>query len=68
MKRKILSLSKYFLVLTLLSTLVIVLFATNELKVSASTDLNTNCNSAVLIEKNTNKIEKFLKKLFFQAV
>lgn len=56
MKRKILTISKYFIAITLLSTMVLMLMLTNELKVSATTELNTNCKSAVLIEKNSGKI------------
>ena len=56
MKNKILKLSKYIITLTLIALFVSVLFISNELKVSATTEINANCKSAVLIEKSTGKI------------
>ncbi len=56
MKNKIIKLSKYFITLTLVALLISILFATNQLKVSAATELNANCKAAVLIEKSTGKI------------
>ena len=56
MKNKILKLSKYILTLAFILLLISMLFISNELKVSAATELNTNCKSSVLIEKNTGKI------------
>lgn len=56
MKNKIIKISKFVATITLLVLLVSMLCFTNELKVSAATELNTNCKSAVLIEKKSGKI------------
>ena len=57
MKSKILNLTKYLLIFAFIAILLVFLSISNNIKVYATSNLNTeNCKSAVLIENNSKKV------------
>ena len=57
MKSKILNLTKYFLIFAFIAILFVFISISNNIKVYATSNLNTeNCKSAVLIENNSKKV------------
>ena len=57
MKSKIFNLTKYFLIFAFIAILFVFLSISNNIKVYATSNLNTeNCKSAVLIENNSKKV------------
>lgn len=56
MKNKIKNISKNLIIILSVLIIIISIFSLNSITANAANEINANCNGAVLIERNTNKI------------